>query len=168
MTRGNAATVKVGTLIVADSGELVPAETCRVEFSRDRRIQGAIEFQVNGQTILGRDDTDTIDALWSLLLNYLEGYVGGRRGVLNFPERRFVLSLEKKGRGNVLVKFSDRDDGRAALVGEKDVLCALVSGAIEFFSVTIASSPRDEWSYRRDLNSAVRLRQEWSDEGRSG
>ncbi|MFI6765427.1 hypothetical protein [Streptomyces sp. NPDC050355] len=165
MTRDKAVTVKARTFIVSGSKELVPVESCGISFSRDRRTQGGIELYVDDSLILRSSDTDTIDALWSLILTYIEGFMAGRSGVLNFPERRFTFGLKKMDRGNILVKFADREERRAALSREKDVLEALTSGAVEFFSAVLDSSPKDEWSYRRDLNAALRLHEECSSVG---
>ncbi|MFH9246528.1 hypothetical protein ACH4LK_13965 [Streptomyces lydicus] len=162
MTRDKAVTVKLRTFVVSDSREFTPIEFAGIIFSRDRRIQGGIELYVGDSLILGRSDTDTIDALWSLLLTYIEGFMAGRSGVLNFPERRFTFSLKKMGRGEILAKFTDREEKRAAVGREKDVLEALTSGAVEFFSALLGFSPRDDWSYRRDLNTAQRLHAECS------
>ncbi|WP_189545493.1 hypothetical protein [Streptomyces gelaticus] len=152
---------EVRTFVVSDSGEFIPIESCGISFSRDRRIQGAIEFCVDGVQIFGRNDIDTIDALWSLILTYLEHFIAGEGGVLNFPERSFMLDLKRVSGGNVVVKFVGRDEKRTALSREKAVLGALASGAVEFFSAVLNSSPKEEWSYRRDLGAAVRLHEEY-------
>ncbi|MEV6398104.1 hypothetical protein AB0M39_25585 [Streptomyces sp. NPDC051907] len=104
-------------------------------------------------------------ALWSLLLTYIEGFMAGQSGELNFPERRFTFALKRVACGRILVKFADREGKRAVLSREKDVLEALASGAVEFFSAILDGSPKDEWSYRRDLNAAVRLQEECSSVG---
>ncbi|WP_328381808.1 hypothetical protein OHS81_01895 [Streptomyces sp. NBC_00400] len=162
MARDKSVTVKVRTFAVSNLREFTPIEISEIAFSRDQRIQGGIELHIGDTLILGRSDTDTIDALWSLILTYIEGFMKDRSGVLNFPERGFMFSLKKMGHGDALVKFTDREDKRAAVGREKDILAALTSGAVEFFSAVLDSSPKDDWSYRRDLNTAQRLYAECS------
>lgn len=77
-----------------------------------------------------------------MILTYIEGFMKDRSGVLNFPERGFMFSLKKMGHGDALVKFTDREDKRAAVGREKDILAALTSGAVEFFSAVLDSSPK--------------------------
>ncbi|WP_143662725.1 hypothetical protein [Streptomyces sp. CB03238] len=155
-------TARASTFIVSDSGEFIPVETCGIRFCRDRRIQGAIDLQVNDTPILGRSETDTIDALWSLILTYLEHFMAGEDRVLSFPERSFTLDLKRVSGGNVVVRYANQEEKRAALISEKEILKALTSGAIKFFDAALKSSPNDEWSYRRDFNTAVRLHEECS------
>ncbi|MFE7114038.1 hypothetical protein ACFU99_01245 [Streptomyces sp. NPDC057654] len=154
--------VRVRSFVISASGELESIDTCDIEFHRDRRTQGGIELYVDDTLVLGRKETDTVDALWSLILTYIEGFQAGSTGVVNFPERRFTFSLTRMPRGNVLVRFTDREVKRTALGREKEVLEALTSGAVEFFNAVLNSSPKDEWSYRRDFNTATRLHDTYS------
>ncbi|GIG93225.1 hypothetical protein [Plantactinospora endophytica] len=162
MTRNTAGTVRAKTFVLCGTGEPVPVGACEITFARDRRVQGFIQLYIDDHLILGPDTNDTIDALWSLMVTYVADFMQGRIGVLNFPERRFTFALDRVGRGNALVRFVDQEEKRTALSGEKELLEALTSGAVEFFSAVLESSPIDEWSYRRDLNTALRLRQECS------
>lgn len=156
----NAKAARVRTLVVAHSGELVPVESCDVQFCRDRCIQGVIEFYVDGIRILGHEDVDTIDALWSLMLTSLKTFIGGEDVVINFPECRYMLVLKRISGGRVVVKFVDRDEERVASGRIRNVLEALTRGAVDFFEAALNTLPVDEWTYRRDFNAAVRLHEE--------
>ncbi|MFI1535975.1 hypothetical protein [Streptomyces anandii] len=158
----DSASTTVKTSVVCDSGELALADSCGISFSRDRHVQGAIELRLKGVLILGQDEVDTIDALWSLLLTYLENFIAGGQGTFSFPERRFTLVLKRMPGGAVAVKFTNEGIRRSVVLSEKSALRVLTSGAVEFFSAVLRCSPKDEWSYRRDLNTAVRLREELS------
>ncbi|MGW6965864.1 hypothetical protein ACWGET_17655 [Streptomyces zaomyceticus] len=155
-------TVEVRTYLQSDSGELVSIDLSGNEFHRDRYVQGAVEFRVGDVLLLGRENIDTIDALWSLMLSCLEAFMAGGTGVLRFPERMYVLTLKRIRPGNVLVRFDGPVEKRTAAGNEKDVLDGLLAGAVDFFAAVLESSPKDEWSYRRDLNAALRLREECS------
>lgn len=132
-------------------------EKCGTPFSRDKYIQGAIELTVEGVRILGCEESDTIDALWSLIVTDLERFVAGEDVVIRFPERRYMLALKRASRGRVVVRFVDIDRVRTAVGRTRSVLEALASGAADFFNAVLSTHPVDEWTYRRDLNAAVRL-----------
>lgn len=142
--------------------KIVPVEGCGLSFSRDDRVQGAIELRVNEVPILGRDEVDTIDALWSLLLTYLENFAAGREEVFNFPERRFMLNLKRVSGARVLVTFENGLDRRRVVASEKSVVCGLAAGAVKFFGAVLSFAPKEEWSYRRDFDLAMKMRARYS------
>ncbi|MFJ7126589.1 hypothetical protein [Streptomyces sp. NPDC098101] len=160
MTFRSPAGTEVKTFVISESEEPVEVGECHLDFARDRRVQGFVEIRVGGVLILGRENSDTIDALWSLLLAFLEDFLEGGEGALRFPERRYVLGLKRIPGGNVVVKFEDQEERRTALGREKDVLEGLLSGAVDFFGSVLETFPKEEWSYRRDFNTAVRLSEE--------
>ncbi|MEU5992344.1 hypothetical protein ABZ806_25520 [Spirillospora sp. NPDC047418] len=155
------AAVEVRTFVVIGE-EAVPVEGCGISFSRDDYVQGAIELHVDGVLIIGRDEIDTIDALWSLLLTYLERFAAGGGGVFNFPERRYVLNLKRVSGARVLVTFESGLDRRRAVASEKSVVCGLAAGAVKFFGAVLSFAPIAEWSYRRDFNLAMEMRARYS------
>ncbi|MGI5420484.1 hypothetical protein [Actinomadura luteofluorescens] len=154
-------TVEVRTFVITGE-DSVPVEGCGLSFSRDDHVQGAIELHVNGVPILGRDEIDTIDALWSLLLTYLERFAAGKEEVFNFPERRWTLNLERVSGARVLVTFEDGLDRRRTVASEKSVVCGLAAGAVKFFGAVLSFAPIEEWSYRRDFNLAMKMRAQYS------
>ncbi|MEV0660615.1 hypothetical protein ACIBI3_12400 [Actinomadura luteofluorescens] len=163
-------TVEVRTFVIIGE-ESVPVERCGLSFTRDDRVQGAIELPVNGVPILGRDEIDTIDALWSLLLTYLDRFAADGEEVFNFPERRWALNLKRVSGARVLVTFENGLDRRRAVASEKSVVCGLAAGAVRFFGAVLNFAPKEEWSYRRDFNLAMKMRARYSwvrAEGRTG
>ncbi|WP_327105065.1 hypothetical protein [Nonomuraea glycinis] len=148
---------KVSTAVLVEPGESVPVEKCGTHFSRDNYVQGAIELTVDGVQVLGDEESDTIDALWSLIVTDLESFLAGEDVVIRFPERRYILALERASGGRVVVRFVDGDRVRTAVGRTRSVLEALTSGAVDFFNAVLSTYPVEEWTYRRDLNAAVRL-----------
>ncbi|MEV5505628.1 hypothetical protein [Streptomyces orinoci] len=147
--------IQLRTLVISSLGELESVQECNTRFSRDKYVQGVIELDINHIRILGCKEGDTIDALWSLLVTALENFCDGRDFVMPFPERCFVLSLSRLSGGRVVVKLESDVERRVAVGDARDVVEALAKGAVEFFQAVLRTSPKEEWSYRRDLNRAT-------------
>ncbi|MHA7957817.1 hypothetical protein ACX9I7_08655 [Streptomyces sp. L500] len=105
--------------------------------------------------MLGRGESDTINALWPLFLGALEKFAAGKDSVLSFPGRRFEMGLSRIHGGKVKVRV-EGSEGKRVTVGNADKLIkSLTKGAADFFQVSLDTSSRAEWSYRRDLNAAL-------------
>ncbi|MET9345893.1 hypothetical protein [Streptomyces termitum] len=151
--------VVVRTFLCSGTGECTGIEQARPVFGRGLHVQGAVELGIDGAEVLTRAEVDTIDALWSLLLTCLGNFLESGHGVLRFPERAYSLTFERAAGRRVVLRFAGPNAKRSASGGEREVMDALLSGAAEFFRAVLASSPRDEWGYRRDLAAALALRE---------
>ncbi|MFE1347115.1 hypothetical protein [Streptomyces sp. NPDC058757] len=156
--RANSTEVGVRTFVHSAERGLVGIEESQAVFGRDLYVQGSVELRVNGVVILDRDNVDTVDALWSLFLACLGDFLEKGYGVLRFPECAYVLTLERVTGGRIVLKFEGPNAKRSASGGEREVMDGLLLGAAEFFQAVLDTSPRDEWGYRRDLGTALLLR----------
>lgn len=106
---------EVRTLVLDDSGELVPVGGCGIQFSRDRHVQGVIELRVGGVRVLRREEIDTIDVLWPLPVTYIWRFMGGQDVKLPFPERRYIFLLKGKSGRRIAVEFDDMGEKRTGV-----------------------------------------------------
>ncbi|MFE4832541.1 hypothetical protein [Streptomyces sp. NPDC056672] len=138
-------------------GRPVAIEDFDGEFSRDAYIHGLVELEVDGVKLLDRDMTDTIDALWSFFVAALEDLERNDEALLSYPERPYTVRIRSMSGGRILIRVGGVDVPRSAVVARAEFLSELRRGAIEFFRGVLRTSPKEEWSYRRDLTRAVQL-----------
>jgi hypothetical protein len=154
---GSLVSVKVESYVIDSAENAVFVEEFHGVFSRDARIYGILELEVDGIPILDRSMGDTIDALWSLFVTALREFVATGEALLSFPERPYTLRMELLRGDRILVRVGGVEVPRSAVIDRADLLRELRSGAIQFFRAVLATSPREEWSYLRDLNHAIAL-----------
>lgn len=77
--------------------------------------------------------------------------------LLSYPERPYTVRMRSMSGGRILIGVGGVDVPRSAVAAKAEFLSELRRGAIEFFRGVLRTSPKEEWSYRRDLTRAMRL-----------
>ncbi|MFJ8042604.1 hypothetical protein ACIRBX_19155 [Kitasatospora sp. NPDC096147] len=145
------------TLILEDGAAPVPLVDFEGGFSRWAYLQGAILIEIDGRTVLDSMESDTIDALWSLVIGDIAELLRSGRSLVRFPDRPYAVGLSLLQDGRIFIDVNGNSRTAALEVQAGAFLRLILKGACEFFGVASAKALTDESGYQRDLRSSLAL-----------
>ncbi|GAB2446021.1 hypothetical protein [Nocardia tengchongensis] len=129
-------------------GSFVPVEEVGFTPSNPRHVEGAIELEINGVTILDKELWDDVDQLWAYIVTAICELRAKGEGSTSFPDQPIDLTFRRIEGGRVLVTLRSGTIGqRKATVDESELTTALQTAARAFLSRLIGLIPKNRLVY---------------------
>ncbi len=135
------------------NGEFVPVEHYTGALPDIDYIEGAIECRIGGQSLLGKENWDLVDQLWSYILQGLSALHKGEEYESCFPDQPLLLRFRIVSERSVEITVGES----GSCVDRRVLVSTLAAGAITFFTSMLRIAPSLSESWSQDLSQARSL-----------
>ncbi|MFC6080559.1 hypothetical protein [Sphaerisporangium aureirubrum] len=146
--------INVRSYLRTSGGEFVAVDEFAGSLGDPDYVEGAIEVEVDGRAILGKDQWDYVDELWFYITDMVEEMRSTGQAATYFPDQPISLSFRRiapAGRVMLTCEFEVSRERRTATLTEEELLAELRRSGGVFFERLAALLPGHSRSYSEAL-----------------
>jgi hypothetical protein len=149
--------ITVASYLREADGSFTPVADSRTAPPDLDYIEGAIDLVINGVVVVDQSMWDLVDQLWSYLVTMVHELREQGHASTYFPDQALKISFERIGGSRVLVTSRPSRGTLKAVADESELVTALASAAVGFFTAMAELVPSEADSYLGERDRAAAL-----------